>query len=67
MSNCPEPNRSKPTMGRTATLTAEIAATAARLVVEDGLEYGLAKRRAAELLGKRGLPAGWVSAQKRAR
>ena len=58
MSNCPEPNRSKPTMGRTATLTAEIAATAARLVVEDGLEYGLAKRRAAELLGKRGLPAG---------
>ncbi|HSV70618.1 MAG TPA: hypothetical protein VLI72_10935 [Methylibium sp.] len=45
-------------MGRSATLTAEIAATAARLVVEDGLEYGPAKRRAAQLLGKQGLPAG---------
>lgn len=39
-------------------LTAEIAATAARLVVEDGLEYGPAKQRALKLLGKRGLPAG---------
>ncbi len=29
----------------------EIAATAARLVVEEGLEYGPAKRRAAKLLG----------------
>lgn len=40
------------------TLTAEVAATAARLVVEDGLEYGPAKQRALKLLGKRGLPAG---------
>jgi hypothetical protein len=30
-----------------STLTAEIAAAAARLVVEEGLEYGAAKRRAA--------------------
>ena len=29
----------------------EIAATAARLVVEEGLEYGPAKRRAVKLLG----------------
>ncbi|WP_428417044.1 hypothetical protein [Methylibium sp.] len=35
----------------------EIAATAARLVVEEGLEYGPAKQRALKLLGKRGLPA----------
>jgi hypothetical protein len=34
-----------------APLTEEIAATAARLVVEDGMEYGPAKRRAARLLG----------------
>ena len=34
-------------------LTAEIAATAARLVVEEGMEYGPAKRRAAQTLGKR--------------
>ncbi len=32
-------------------LTEEIAATAARLVVEDGMEYGPAKRRAARMLG----------------
>lgn len=32
----------------------EIAAAAARLVVEDGLEYGPAKRRAARDLGRRG-------------
>ena len=32
-------------------LKLEIAATAARLVVEDGLEYGPAKRRAAKQLG----------------
>ncbi|MDL5032753.1 hypothetical protein QRD43_12640 [Pelomonas sp. APW6] len=32
-------------------LTAEIAATAARLVVEEGLEYGAAKRRAHKQLG----------------
>jgi hypothetical protein len=35
------------------TLTDEIAATAARLVVEEGLEYGPAKRRAARDLGRR--------------
>jgi hypothetical protein len=35
------------------TLSAEIAATAARLVVEDGMEYGPAKRRAARSLGAR--------------
>ena len=34
-----------------ATLTTEIAAAAARLVVEEGLEYGAAKRRAARDLG----------------
>ncbi len=33
-------------------LTAEIAATAARLVVEEGMEYGPAKQRAARALGK---------------
>jgi hypothetical protein len=33
--------------------TAEIAATAARLVVEEGMEYGPAKRKAARLLGQR--------------
>lgn len=32
-------------------ITAEIAATAARLVVEEGLEYGPAKRRAVKQLG----------------
>jgi hypothetical protein len=32
-------------------VTQEIAATAARLVVEEGLEYGPAKRRAAKALG----------------
>jgi hypothetical protein len=36
-----------------ATLTDEIAATAARLVVEEGMEYGPAKRRAAHVLGRR--------------
>jgi hypothetical protein len=36
-------------------LSAEIAATAARLVVEEGMEYGPAKRRAAKLLGKHGV------------
>jgi len=35
-----------------ATLTEEIAATAARLVVDEGMEYGPAKRKAARLLGK---------------
>jgi hypothetical protein len=41
------------------TLQAEIAATAARLVVEEGLEYGPAKRRAVKQLGlptRTGLP-----------
>jgi hypothetical protein len=33
-------------------LTAEIAAAAARLVVEEGLEYGPAKRRAARLVAR---------------
>jgi hypothetical protein len=32
--------------------TAEIAAVAARLVVEEGLEYGPAKRKAARMLGR---------------
>ncbi len=36
----------------TGTLTEEIAVAAARLVVEDGMEYGPAKRRAARLLGR---------------
>ena len=36
-------------------LAIEIAATAARLVVEEGMEYGPAKRKAAQALGKRGL------------
>ena len=38
-------------MHRMDTLQAEIAATAARLVVEEGLEYGPAKRRAVKQLG----------------
>lgn len=37
--------------------SAEIAATAARLVVEEGLEYGPAKQRALKLLGLRGSAA----------
>ena len=36
------------------TLTEEIAAAAARLVVEDGLEYGPAKAKAARALARRG-------------
>jgi len=35
-----------------STFTAELAATAARLVVEEGMEYGPAKRRAAKVLGR---------------
>jgi len=35
-----------------STLTAEIAAVAARLVVDEGMEYGPAKRRAARDLGR---------------
>jgi hypothetical protein len=38
----------------TESLTAEIAASAARLVVESGLEYGAAKHKAARALGRRG-------------
>ncbi|HET7795744.1 MAG TPA: hypothetical protein VFL64_20325 [Rhizobacter sp.] len=36
-------------------LSAELASTAARLIVEEGMEYGPAKRRAAKLLGKQGV------------
>ena len=36
----------------TPSLTEEIAATAARLVVDEGMEYGPAKRRAARALGR---------------
>ena len=39
---------------RMNTMTFEIAATAARLVVEEGLEYGAAKRRAVKQLGLAG-------------
>lgn len=35
-----------------ATLSAEIAAAAARLVVDEGMEYGPAKRKAAKVLGR---------------
>lgn len=41
-----------------ATLTDEIAIAAARLVVEEGMEYGAAKRRAARDLGRHSLRAG---------
>ena len=41
--------RSMHTMNNSA--TAEVASTAARLIVEEGLEYGPAKRRAVKLLG----------------
>ena len=34
-----------------STIRDEITATAARLIAEDGLEYGAAKRRAARMLG----------------
>lgn len=37
----------------TSSLSAEIAAAAARLVVEEGMEYGPAKRRAVRDLGRR--------------
>jgi len=40
-----------------STFTAEIAATAARLVVEEGMGYGPAKRRAVKILGKQGTRA----------
>lgn len=38
--------------GMPPTLSEEIAAAAARLVVEDGMEYGPAKRKAAKVLGR---------------
>jgi hypothetical protein len=38
-------------------IAAEIAAAAARLVVEEGMEYGPAKRRAARVLGRHGMRA----------
>jgi hypothetical protein len=38
-------------------LSAELASTAARLIVEEGMEYGPAKRRAAKLLGKHSVRA----------
>jgi hypothetical protein len=41
-----------------STFTAELAATAARLVVEEGMEYGPAKRRAAKALGRHGARPG---------
>jgi len=41
-----------------ASLTADIAAAAARLVVEDGLEYAAAKRKAARSLGRQSLRPG---------
>jgi hypothetical protein len=41
-----------------STLVDEIAAAAARLVVEDGMEYGAAKRKAARDLGRRSTRAG---------
>jgi hypothetical protein len=46
-----------------SSITLEIAATAARLVVEDGLEYGPAKQRALKLLSKRGLQLGYAKAE----
>jgi len=36
-------------------LSAELASVAARLIVEEGMEYGPAKRRAAKMLGKQGV------------
>ncbi len=42
----------------TATLAEEIAATAARLVVDEGMEYGQAKRKALRALGRAGAGRG---------
>jgi hypothetical protein len=44
-------------MATSSPLTAEIAAAAARLVVEEGLDYGPAKQRALKALGLRGVPS----------
>jgi hypothetical protein len=43
----------------------EIAAAAARLVVEDGMEYGAAKRKAARDLGRRGARAAELPSNER--
>src|SRR4051812_35299715 len=53
-SHCTVRGRPRPCrMDPMDTLQSEIAATAARLVVEEGLEYGPAKRRAVKQLGLR--------------
>ena len=44
-------------MTRMDTLASEISAAAARMVVEEGLEYGPAKRRAVKQLGLPGRTA----------
>lgn len=49
-------------MGSNSSLTAEIAAAAARLVVEEGLEYGPAKRKAARNIGRSQLRSGELPA-----
>ena len=56
-SNCPDADRqllcAAPRMRRmSGSLSAEIAAAAARLVVEEGMEYGAAKRKAARDLAR---------------
>jgi hypothetical protein len=48
--------RTGPQWVHVCTVTAEIAQTAARLVVEEGLEWGPAKRRAVRQLGCRSAP-----------
>jgi hypothetical protein len=50
-SDCKEPGHYFPTMLGMQDAQLEIAATAARMVVEEGLEYGPAKRRAVKQLG----------------
>jgi hypothetical protein len=44
-------------LGMVSDTQAEVAATAARMVVEEGMEYGPAKRRAAKSLGLQGRAA----------
>ncbi len=43
-----------PALPMMSTATAEIAAEAARLIVDEGMEYAQAKRKAAQTLGRRG-------------
>ena len=51
----PGPTRASYNVGMSgASLTAEIAAAAARLVVDEGMEYPSAKRKAARTLGRHG-------------